>query len=375
MCYVFGDKDGTLGRMKTHPLTSNNWLFVALAAVVIGILFFWQYMSVIALAALMAFLFNGAFQRLSRKMRPGAAATLTFLFSVALVVIPIGIVAIFAGIQLSQLVVSLTTSFGGSVASLPAPIQEFINFANSTVQLFTGGEQALTTGSVLEFLRNTLPNLIRGFLGFLTSFIGSIPIMIILAMIYVVLFYEFLVYGKKIIQTIVALSPFQPDVTRLYLARIGLMANAMAKGQLLISFVIAVLSAIVLAACLNLWHYLVLMVVVFTLFNLVPLGSGIIIYPMTIIAMVFGAFWPGLIALILYTLISNLDAVIRPKIVPRSITLSPGLTLLAAFAGITFFGLLGVVYGPIIVIAVVTSVQMYMDYYQKQPAWRKKATS
>jgi predicted PurR-regulated permease PerM len=47
--------------------------------------------------------------------------------------------------------------------------------------------------------------------------------------------------------------------------------------------------------------------------------------------------------------------------------------MLAAFGGIALYGLLGVIYGPIIMIIIVTSIQMYLDYYQELPSWKKKA--
>jgi predicted PurR-regulated permease PerM len=115
------------------------------------------------------------------------------------------------------------------------------------------------------------------------------------------------------------------------------------------------------------------MTVAFAFFNLIPLGAGIIAYPIIIVGMVLGAFWPGVVALILISIVSNLESFLRPKFIPKSITLTNGLTMLAAFGGISLFGLLGVVYGPIIMIIVVTSIQMYLDYYDDLPKWRQKA--
>jgi len=34
-----------------------------------------------------------------------------------------------------------------------------------------------------------------------------------------------------------------------------------------------------------------------------------------------------------------------------------------------------VVYGPIIMILIVTAIQMYLDYYDNQPKWRKRANT
>ena len=358
--------------MKTHPLTSKNWLWVALAAVVLGIWFIMPFLGVVALAALMAFLFRPSYLWLNRHMRPGAAATVAFLYSVVIVLIPVILILTFTFLQVSQLAVQLSSS----LVTLPSSLQDTINSINTTASSLTGGTTIITGEGVSDFIRNTLPSVIKGVTAFLTTVVGGIPTAIIIAIMYIILFYEFLVYGKKITESIVALSPFQTDITRMYLARIGLMAKAMALGELFIAFVIALLSAGILAIFLHMGQYFFLLTVVFTLLNLVPLGCGVVMFPVLIIAMIFGPFWPAAIGLILYILVSNLEVVIRPRIIPKSITLTPGLTMLAAFGGIALFGLIGVVYGPIIMIVIVTSIQMYLDYYQEQegvPRKRKAA--
>lgn len=353
-------------------MTARNWLIVAGIAVVLGLLFVAPFLGVIALAALMAFLFHGVYDRLVRKMRPGSAASLTFMISMAVVLIPIIIVGIFTAFQMGRLVVEITDAFGGNFSSLPDALQTTIHSINNLASQWGNEGQLITVQGVLEFLKATLPGVLKAVTGFLTGFVGGVPFMIILAIMYIFLFYEFLVYGKKIIKSIVALSPFQPEVTRMYLSRVGLMANAMAKGQLVMAVIIAALEAITLAFFFNWWDYALLMTVVFTIFNLIPLGAGIIAYPLIFGFMLFGDFWPAIGALIVISAVSNLESFLRPKFIPKSITLTNGLTMLAAFGGIAIFGLLGVVYGPIIMIIIVTSVQMYLEYYDEQSASKKK---
>lgn len=359
--------------METHPLTAKNWLIVALIAVALGLWFVFPFLGVIAISALMAFVFHGTYDALLKKMRAGAAASVTFLFSLAVVVVPITIIAVFTVLQLGNLATNLSAAVASDFTSLPTAVQDFVSWFNSLLAPFVGTDQALSGQSVVEFLKNTLPAILRSITAFITGFIGGIPLAIVLLTMYIFLFYEFLVFGKKIISSVIALSPFQPEVTRLYLARVGLMANAMAKGQVVIAFIVAALSAATLGVFLNMWEYFILMTVVFTVFNLVPLGSGLIVYPIIIVSMLLGNFWPGIAALIVFSLISNLDSFLRPRFIPPSITLTNGLTMLAAFAGIALYGLLGVVYGPIIMIVIVTSIQMYLDYYQEVPRWKSKA--
>jgi len=359
--------------METHPLTAKNWHIVALVALAIGLLFVAPFLGVIAIAALMAFLFYGVYDRLQQKMRPGGAASLTFLFSLAVVLIPVTLVGIFTAYQLGWLATNITSAFGGDFSALPSFVQGFVANVNAITASVSGNEHLITNEGVTEFIRSTLPGVLRNVTGFLSGVVGGIPFAIILSIMYIFLFYEFLVYGKKIVSNIIALSPFQPEVTRLYLARVGLMANAMAKGQLVMALLIAVLEAVVVSGFFNLWDYFFLMTVVFTVFNLIPLGAGIVIYPIIFIGMLMGYVWPGVGALVVITIVSNLESFLRPKFIPKSVTLTNSLTMLAAFGGIALYGLLGVVYGPIIMIVIVTSIQMYLEYYQDLPRWKKKA--
>ena len=359
--------------METHPLTARNWLIVAGIAIVLGIWFVLPYLGVIAIAALMAFLFYGTYSRLLQKRKAGTAATLTFFFSLLVVLVPLILVSLFTIFQLGQLITDITNTFGSNFTSVPAALQGAIDSVNALVAGLGGSQELITNEGMTEFLRSTIPNVVAGIAGFITSFIGSLPMTIILAIMYIFLFFEFLVYGKKIIASIIALSPFQPEVTRMYLARVGLMANAMSKGELMISVIVATLEAATLAFFFGIWDYFLLMTVAFSLFNLVPLGAGILFYPIIFIFMLFGQFWPAIGALIVVTAVSNIESFLRPKFIPKSITLTNGLTMLAAFGGIALYGVIGVVYGPIIMIVIVTSIQMYLDYYQELPRWKRKA--
>lgn len=350
-----------MSNLKPEINTRGNWLIVAGIALVVGLVFVAPFISLIALAALAAFLFLPLYQRLVKKMAPGFAATLTLIASVLVIGIPLFVVFVISVIQISQLAALVTGFFDGQPpSSIPTIIQDSVAAINVALAPFVGTEVAVSVQAVSDFIRNTLPEVLLAFTRFLTGFIGGIPIAIILTIMYIILFCEFLMYHKQIKKNMIALSPFSEKVTETYLQRIGLMANAMAKGQLLISLIISVLSAIILTVFLGLGDYFFLMVIVFTVLNLIPLGCGILVIPITIIAMLSGMWIPGLIALVLYILVSNLDAVIRPRIIPKTITLSAGLTMLSAFAGIGAFGLLGVIYGPILMIILVTSVEMYL---------------
>ena len=51
----------------------------------------------------------------------------------------------------------------------------------------------------------------------------------------------------------------------------------------------------------------------------------------------------------------------RSKLMPKQVYLSVALTMVATFCGIAYFGILGVVYGPVIMIVLTTTVDMYLE--------------
>ena len=55
----------------------------------------------------------------------------------------------------------------------------------------------------------------------------------------------------------------------------------------------------------------------------------------------------------------------RPKFVPKSARMDPALTILSVFAGIGIFGFLGIVIGPVIMIVILSTIQIYLEYKRK----------
>jgi hypothetical protein len=74
------------------------------------------------------------------------------------------------------------------------------------------------------------------------------------------------------------------------------------------------------------------------------------------------------VALFHVIVISNIDNILRPQLVPRSARLQPALMMLGVFAGLGMFGFAGIVFGPVVMIIVVTTVNMYRSVY-KGVAW------
>ena len=335
-------------------------------SIIIGLVaivwFFWPQLATIVFTALMAFVFYPVFLKLKRKSG-NMAAVATLLASFLVVIIPLAIVVL---ATIGQLVgFADTASRAGTWHSVPDLAKQAITTVNSIMEPLTGKPTSLTEQGMLGFLRNTLPEVARASAGVLLGVLASLPQLALAVLIYVFLFVELLLKGPQLIGKIKQLSPFDRATTALYLERISLMAKAMVTGQLMISFIISAISALLLIP-LGYGHYFFIFLILFTILNFIPLGCGIVMLPLTLYAMVTGQFWLGLVVLALYYATGWLDPILRPLFIPKKIQLSPTLMLLSVFCGVAYFGILGVVYGPIVMMLILTVFDLYVEAKKKR---------
>jgi len=98
--------------------------------------------------------------------------------------------------------------------------------------------------------------------------------------------------------------------------------------------------------------------------SLVPLiGISLIAWPIGIFLLITGSIWQGIFVIGAFILIvANIDTVSRPVLVPKDAYLNPALLILGVFGGLSLMGIIGALYGPVILILLVTSIEVYTKY-------------
>ena len=92
-------------------------------------------------------------------------------------------------------------------------------------------------------------------------------------------------------------------------------------------------------------------------------GLSIIAWPIGIILLLNGQTWQGIWVLGAYLIVvANIDVVLRPRLVPEGAYLNPALLLIGVFGGINLLGPVGLLYGPVIMVLLVTSISVYTKY-------------
>lgn len=336
-------------------------------ALLFGAYFLRDFFSVIAFSIIAAYMFNPLYHWLLRKFKhPNAAAWMTFGISIIVIIIPVALLILMTisqtenvieSIKSGQFNLSQVSDFGSrSLASL------------NNVLHHLPGDYSITSQHVNEAAQKIVSAIAEGTLGFLQASVGSIASFFIMFVIYIYLFLNVLMHQAGLVSTIKKLNPLGAKATDAYLHKMGKMTVAMVRGQ----FVIAAGQGLVGATLLyigGLHQVFFFMFLLLTVLSIIPLGSGVITIPVGFILLFTGQVWQGLVIIIGHFLIvTTLDNILRPHLVPKSVHLNSALTILSVFAGIAMFGFLGVVIGPVVMIMLLTTIQLYIAVQQQQGA-------
>ena len=183
-------------------------------------------------------------------------------------------------------------------------------------------------------------------------------IVIVLVLLFVLLpFYKR--PGKK---DVVDVVPFPPEITHLFLDKSDMMISAMFKG----TFVIAIVSGAAMGIVF--WiagvPYVTLLSIISAFLSLIPMvGISLVAWPVGILLILGGNTWQGIFVILAFLLVvANIDNVLRPMLVPKGAHLNPALVILSVLGGLILMGFIGVIYGPVIMILLVTSIEVYTKY-------------
>ena len=185
-----------------------------------------------------------------------------------------------------------------------------------------------------------------------------------LSIIFVYIFIALLTGGSKVLTLFKHMNPLGEQVSDLYLAKAGAMVKATVRGQ----FIIALCQGIAGALSIYIAGFhdgFFMFVILLTMLSFIPLGSGIVTIPVGIGMALFGNVIGGVFIVLFHILVvSSIDNVLRPFLVPNEAHLHPALMLLSVFAGLRMFGFWGIVLGPVIMIIIVTTISVYLEVYQ-----------
>ena len=323
-------------------------LMVVLAALVFFI--FRPFLYIIILAAIFAVISQPIYKRMASYTadQQGLAALLTIFVIIVIVFIPLT----FLGMQIFQdsrhIYFSLTDG-GGKDNILRAA-----NLLEAKLQPFSATQ--------LEFSQNINQYFKQG-LGWLLQNLGSIfsnvVSFLVNSLIFVFAFYYFLRDGKKIKETAIKLSPLSSDDSEEIFSKLGRAINSVVKGNFFIALIhgAIVMLGFTLFGVPNAIFWGAVSVIV----TLVPVvGVALVVAPAILFLLFTNQFVPAL-GLFLWGVVGVglFDNFIGPKLVGRAAQLHPILVLFSVLGGIGFFGPIGFLLGPLVLILLFVLLDTY----------------
>lgn len=344
-------------------LTQKRALAIlTLIALLFGAYFLRNYFVLIVVAAVGAYLFTPLFKWFTKRFNTGLSAACTLLSALAAVVVPVGALVGLAIVQIARMVDSVADWVRTTdLSTLGDKILQFVNGLFDRVPFL---HITVTADALRKAMISVAQNVGEWLLHFLRDAAGSLAGVITSAIIFVCVFVALLVNREKLRTLIGQLNPLGEDVTDLYLQKMGSMVRGTVNGQ----FVIAACQGVAGAASIYIagfHHGFFIFAIVLTALSIIPLGGGIVTIPFGIGMIFYGNIAGGIFVLLWHLLVvTNIDNVLRPILVPRDARLNSALMLLSVFAGITMFGPWGIIIGPVLMILIVTTIDVYLAVYK-----------
>ncbi len=314
-------------------------LFLLLATSVVAYLILKPFLSALVLGAVFAIVCQPLYRALLRtyKQQASLAAITTLLFVFIFIFVPLFLISWQVFGEGQQLYASISGNFDN--ASL-------VSWANLL------GERLKSLSPVFASFSFDLSLYLKNGLDFLLNNFGSIFLNLARLMtellVFLFAFYYFLRDGAKIKKAIVRISPLTEEDDEIIIKKIILAVNSVLKGSLLLAIIQGALIAVGLfifgVPSPVLWGS------VAAIGTLIPfVGTTLVVVPATLY-LYFNGQTLAALGILLWGLVfvGATEHLLRPPLVGRGMSLHPLLVLLSVLGGLSLFGPVGFILGPLV---------------------------
>ena len=197
-----------------------------------------------------------------------------------------------------------------------------------------------------------------------SSWATNLMRLVLLFCLLIMVVYYLLIEFKHLIEFLLRLSPLPERQNRFLIDRFSSSAGAILVGNTLSGVIQGICGGIYFAV-MNLQSP-VLWGTVMAVAAFMPIvGVGLVLLPAALILYLNGYGWQTLLTILFYLILSlSIDYYFKPRFVGSQAQLPPLLVLLSIIGGLSVFGAMGIIYGPLAVTAFLTLAKMYEQDYQ-----------
>jgi predicted PurR-regulated permease PerM len=314
------------------------------------------------MAILLAAIFSAMAQPLYRRIetwcrgKRNLASLITMILIFLVIVLPLaGLLGIVAGqaIKISESVKPWLEQW----AARPSAFDELLRSLPFSDSLAAFHDLILQKGG--EIVSSTSSVLFKGISSFTLSTINAL----FLFFVFLYTMFFFLKEGREILDKILLYLPLPDNVERRILGRFTSVARATIKGTLVIGIIQGSLAG------LAFWVVgidgAVFWGTIMTVLSVIPaVGSALVWFPAVVILAVTGQYLQA-VGLLLFCslLVGTIDNLLRPWLVGRDTQLHELLIFFGTLGGISLFGIVGFIIGPIVAGLFVTAWDIYAENF------------
>lgn len=340
------------------------WFFLALfllSIVLLGWLLL-PFLSVLVMGAVVTGIFNPVYRRLCSMLRPATASAATCVLVFFVLFVPI---MLFVGVLAQEAYglyhMARSAVFSDQIRTLfqSSAALEKINSLTAHVNIELTGDQlhnaVSEAGKVVGlFLYQQASAIASNILNFLVYFFFML----------LVIYYLF-IDGDRLISFIVDLSPLPDNQDEKLIGKFKDMAGAILIGNGVGGLIQGTLGGVVFylfgLKSAFLWG------VIMALLAFLPIvGVGVVFVPAAAYLLLSGRIGAGIFFLVFYAILSGgTEYLFKPKMVGRRVQMHTLLVFLSIIGGLKLFGILGIIYGPLVITAFLTLSDIYHASYQR----------
>ena len=347
------------GTLNSINLRERLFFYIVFAILIILMLLMIQpFFTVLVVSLISVIMLKPVYDRIFGlnwvKERKGLAASLTLIAVLVILVIPVVLIIWLTLNQLSGLLEQL------AALDLDAIIQ---SIQQSVAELPLVGEVQPVETSATESVQPLLRAAAQVVTDLIVGLGSSLPSLIIQMVIFVVVVAALLPVYDTLIPRLEEISPLGPELSKLYTGKTTAMVKSLVLGVFLI--------AIVQGAAMGFFFWLAGLPYVFLLsllsmlLAMIPMvGISWLVIALAIISFLTGNWVQGVILLAgFYGVVNWIDILLRPKLLSEEASISFALFIVAIFGGLAWAGIMGLFYGPVLMLLLVTTIQIYAGRY------------
>ncbi len=332
----------------------------------IAIFFFakvlWPFWPILVLSFLLTNLFRPIYSFLGRKLPKTIASIVTCLLIIAIVFIPL---IFFIGALTGE---ALNLYQWGRDSRVALKIQMFIQnspyvaMAIDNIREMGFNFQASQISDTLSYLAKTGGLLLYNQA---SSWAANIMQFLVMFFMMILVIFFLLIDQEKLIDYIVKLSPLPDDEDRLLIRKFEEIASAIIKGNGVCGLIQGILGgALFYGLGLNspiLWGCIMAILAFLPIF-----GIGLVMIPTAAIIAINGQIGIAIFIFVFYLILSvTMEYIVKPKMVGDQVRMHTLLVFLSIIGGLSVYGILGIVYGPLIMTAFLTLSDIYLARYDE----------